>query len=88
VAWSICITWPAAAATVRRDLGHPGQSRPVGGPVGAPLRHPATIVVPEGNSREKNAAMRALGVDLIEHGANSRTAANTPSNWLRSSNCT
>ena len=29
----------------------------------------ATIVVPHGNSREKNAAMRALGVDLIEHGA-------------------
>lgn len=29
---------------------------------------PATIVVPFGNSREKNAAMRALGVDLIEHG--------------------
>lgn len=29
---------------------------------------PATIVVPHGNSREKNAAMRALGVDLVEHG--------------------
>lgn len=29
---------------------------------------PATIVVPEGNSIEKNAAMRALGADLIEHG--------------------
>ena len=28
----------------------------------------ATIVVPHGNSREKNAAMRALGVTLIEHG--------------------
>lgn len=28
----------------------------------------ATIVVPENNSREKNAAMRALGVELIEHG--------------------
>ncbi|MGQ0710123.1 MAG: threonine dehydratase [Rhodoferax sp.] len=27
-----------------------------------------TIVVPHGNSLEKNAAMRALGVDLIEHG--------------------
>jgi threonine dehydratase len=30
---------------------------------------PATIVVPEGNSREKNAAMAALGVDLVVHGA-------------------
>jgi len=29
---------------------------------------PATIVVPHGNSVEKNAAMRALGVSLIEHG--------------------
>nr|HPR46102.1 pyridoxal-phosphate dependent enzyme [Ottowia sp.] len=27
-----------------------------------------TIVVPRGNSVEKNAAMRALGVELIEHG--------------------
>jgi len=27
-----------------------------------------TVVVPHGNSTEKNAAMRALGVDLIEHG--------------------
>jgi len=26
------------------------------------------ILVPQGNSREKNAAMRALGADLIEHG--------------------
>lgn len=29
---------------------------------------PAAIVVPHGNSAEKNAAMRALGVELIEHG--------------------
>jgi threonine dehydratase len=29
----------------------------------------ATIVVPHGNSVEKNAAMRALGADLIEHGS-------------------
>jgi threonine dehydratase len=28
----------------------------------------ATIVVPKNNSKEKNAAMRALGVHLIEHG--------------------
>src|SRR5262252_1696359 len=28
----------------------------------------ATIVVPHGNSVEKNAAMRALGVTLVEHG--------------------
>ena len=29
---------------------------------------PTTVVVPHGNSREKNAAMRSLGVELIEHG--------------------
>ena len=29
---------------------------------------PATIVVPHGNSAEKNAAMRALGAELIEEG--------------------
>src|SRR4051794_23903128 len=30
---------------------------------------PAAIVVPHGNSAEKNAAMRALGAELIETGA-------------------
>ena len=36
----------------------------------AAARHglPATVVVPHGNSREKNAAMRGFGADLIEHG--------------------
>ncbi len=34
----------------------------------------ATIVVPYGNSREKNAAMRALGVELIEHGEDFQAA--------------
>ena len=36
----------------------------------AAARHgvPALIVVPHGNSREKNAAMRALGAELVEHG--------------------
>src|SRR5918997_2817026 len=29
---------------------------------------PVTIVVPQGNSVEKNAAMRAFGAELIEHG--------------------
>ena len=35
----------------------------------------ATIVVPHGNSVEKNAAMRALGVTLIEHGDDFQAAA-------------
>jgi threonine dehydratase len=34
----------------------------------------ATIVVPQGNSVEKNAAMRALGVQLIEHGEDFQAA--------------
>ena len=37
-------------------------------------RIPATIVAPVGNSREKNAAMRALGVELIEHGEDFQAA--------------
>jgi threonine dehydratase len=35
---------------------------------GARTNIPVTIVVPHGNSPEKNAAMRALGAELIEHG--------------------
>ena len=35
---------------------------------------PATIVVPHGNSREKNAAMRAFGAELIEHGEDFQAA--------------
>ena len=35
---------------------------------------PATIVVPQGNSREKNAAMRAQGARLIEHGTDFQSA--------------
>lgn len=35
---------------------------------------PAKIVVPYGNSMEKNAAMRALGVELIEHGEDFQSA--------------
>jgi len=36
---------------------------------------PVTIFVPHGNSREKNAAMRALGVELVEHGDDFQAAA-------------
>jgi threonine dehydratase len=35
----------------------------------------STVVVPEGNSREKNAAMRAFGAELIEHGRDFQEAA-------------
>lgn len=42
----------------------------------AARRHgiPALVVVPRGNSREKNAAMRALGVELVEHGEDFQAA--------------
>jgi len=56
---------PGCRAVISATRGNHGQS------VGfAARRHGfhATIVVPHGNSVEKNAAMRALGVELIEHG--------------------
>ncbi len=51
--------------------GNHGQS------LGFAARHhgvPATVVVPEGSSTEKNAAMRALGVELIEYGSDFQEA--------------
>jgi len=56
---------PGCTGVISATRGNHGQS------VGfAARRHglAATIVVPRGNSVEKNAAMRALGVELIEHG--------------------
>ena len=41
----------------------------------------ATIVVPHGNSVEKNAAMRALGAELIEHGEDFQ-AARERAQWI------
>ena len=35
---------------------------------------PVTIVVPEGNSTEKNAAMVGLGADLVVHGTDYQAA--------------
>lgn len=42
---------------------------------------PATIVVPHGNGTEKNAAMRALGVELVEHGEDFQ-AARERATWI------
>lgn len=56
---------PDCRGVVSATRGNHGQS------IGFAARRagiPATIVVPRGNSVEKNAAMRALGVELIEHG--------------------
>jgi threonine dehydratase len=56
---------PHCAGVVSATRGNHGQSIGM-----AARRHGlgATIVVPRGNSVEKNAAMRALGVELVEHG--------------------
>jgi threonine dehydratase len=62
---------PHCAGVISATRGNHGQS------VGyAARRHGlrATIVVPHGNSVEKNAAMRALGVELVEHGEDFQAA--------------
>lgn len=56
---------PGLKGVIAATRGNHGQSIAfAAGRLGIPV----TIVVPEGNSREKNAAMRALGANLIEHG--------------------
>jgi threonine dehydratase len=67
-----------AAGVISATRGNHGQS------VGYAARKygvPATIVVPHGNSLEKNAAMRALGVELIEHGEDFQ-AARERATWI------
>jgi threonine dehydratase len=56
---------PAVRGVASATRGNHGQSVGFGA-----RRHglAATVVVPRGNSVEKNAAMRALGVELVEHG--------------------
>lgn len=59
------------AGVISATRGNHGQSIAF-----AARRHdmPATIVVPRGNSTEKNAAMRAFGAELIEHGGDFQEA--------------
>jgi threonine dehydratase len=56
---------PGVRGVISATRGNHGQSI-----VRAAARHglSATIVVPYGNSTEKNAAMRAMGATLVEHG--------------------
>jgi threonine dehydratase len=56
---------PHATGLISATRGNHGQSLAF-----AARRHglPVTIVVPHGNSLEKNRAMRALGAELVEHG--------------------
>jgi threonine dehydratase len=55
----------AANGVISATRGNHGQSLAY---AGARFGVPVTIVVPHGNSTEKNAAMRARGARLIEHG--------------------
>ena len=65
-------TEPGVTGVISATRGNHGQSVAL-----AARRHglAATIVVPHGNSREKNAAMRALGAELVEHGDDFQAAA-------------
>jgi len=57
---------PGLRGVVSATRGNHGQSLAF---AGARAGIPVTIVVPHGNSVEKNAAMRAFGARLVEHGA-------------------
>ncbi len=56
---------PDVRGIVSATRGNHGQSLAF---AGARAGVPVTIVVPRGNSAEKNAAMRAFGATLVEHG--------------------
>ena len=56
---------PGVRGVISATRGNHGQSLAY---AGARAGVPVTILVPRGNSVEKNAAMRALGATLIEHG--------------------
>jgi threonine dehydratase len=62
---------PAVAGLISATRGNHGQSLAFAG-----SRHgvPVTILVPRGNSVEKNHAMRAFGARLIEHGEDFQAA--------------
>jgi threonine dehydratase len=62
---------PKARGLISATRGNHGQSLAFAGRR-AGLK--VTILAPEGNSREKNAAMRALGVDLVEFGRDFQAA--------------
>jgi threonine dehydratase len=62
---------PETKGLISATRGNHGQSLAfAGGRSGLAV----TILVPHGNSREKNAAMRALGAELIEHGQDFQAA--------------
>lgn len=62
---------PAVSGLVSATRGNHGQSLAF---AARDIGFPVTIVVPQGNSREKNAAMRALGAEVIETGEDFQAA--------------
>ncbi len=62
---------PEVTTVVTATRGNHGQSIAYGA---ARSGHRAVIVVPHGNSVEKNAAMRGMGAELIEYGADLQAA--------------
>src|SRR5918994_7808288 len=62
---------PDVAGVISGTRGNHGQSLAFAGRL---HELPVTIVVPHGNSSEKNAAMVALGAELIVHGADYQAA--------------
>src|SRR5579871_1505800 len=62
---------PGTRGLISATRGNHGQSIAF---AGAKAGLPVTIVVPHGNAREKNAAMRAFGAELIEHGSDFQAA--------------
>jgi threonine dehydratase len=63
---------PEVAGVITATRGNHGQSVAL---AARRLGLAAVIVVPFGNSREKNAAMRAFGAELVEHGSDFQEAA-------------
>lgn len=62
---------PDVPGLVSATRGNHGQSLAF---AGRRHRMPVTIFVPEGNSVEKNRAMRAFGAEIVEHGADFQAA--------------
>jgi len=70
----LCRAGPKPSGLISATRGNHGQS------IGFAARKfgiPAAVVVPVGNSIEKNAAMRSLGVELIEKGRDFQDASET-----------
>jgi threonine dehydratase len=65
-------TAPTIAGVITATRGNHGQSIAL---AASRLGLAATVVVPHGNSPEKNAAMRAFGAELVEHGTDFQAAA-------------